>query len=131
MTPDLDVATWLATQYGMVLGVDVFASPPIDGNGLISDDAVFVDSTGGAAPEESLGRSSSVWWPTVQIITRSKTRNGALDSARTMAYTATDHDPPTGYVSCDVLDSDPVLVEVDDKGRYYYSVNMRLTARRS
>lgn len=130
MTPAYSVASWLATHLGMTLGTDIFEGPPVDDNGLTSDPSVFVQNTGGQSVEEALGRGSAILWPTVQLTTRSAKRTTAQSKARAAAYIVLDQAAPTGYVSCDLLDSDPLLVEVDDKGRYYFSTNLRLTARR-
>jgi len=131
MTPAYDTAVWLATHLTLAMGTSCFEGAPVDDNGLASDPSVFVAATGGPSVEEALGRGSSIWWPTMQVVARGTNRVTTQALARLAATTVTDKDPPSGYVSCDVLDSEPLLVDVDDKGRYYYSVNMRLTARRS
>lgn len=131
MTPEISVAEWLSDLGGGTYGLDIFAGPPAVRGDLIQDDAVFVMATGGPAPQESLGRGSSLWHPTVQVISRGS-EPYVQSTARSLAEAVVvgAPSPPTGYLAVDLLDSDPVLIEEDDRGLSYYVFNLRLTATR-
>lgn len=92
----------------------------------IPDQAVFVETTGGFAPEGLFGSSIDV--PTVQIVVRG-TADGKRDEAHAVAracYDAVDYVVPTGYIACRPVQSGPISIGQDDKDRYIFSINIAL-----
>lgn len=89
----------------------------------IADDSVFVETTGGFAPDSYFG-GESVDSPTVQIMIRGT--KGRRDEAHTTAracFDAIDHVEPSGYMSCVPQQGTPISIKTDGEGRPLFTVN--------
>ena len=132
---ETDVATHLAAEMGLTVGVNIFTgglrgvsdNPSVPG--AVPDSAIFVLATGGftdipVIDGGNLGREAQ---PTVQIWVRSEPRD--YDGGRVLAantFVAIDKNPPAGYFEARAANSEPAYVRQDDEDHHEWSVNVTL-----
>lgn len=127
--PDGDAVTYLAANIpALTKDVNLFASKEMAAGDGVPHEAVFVLAAGGPAPEAYAdGTTTELWYPALQVITRSKPRdyNGGLVLARLVLSTL-HHAPLAGYVDVRVNESEPNHVAETDAGSHVWSNNFEL-----
>lgn len=129
-TPDLDIATHLASEGIGTLGTDLFCGPVRDADDLgetYPDECVFVLATGGFEPEPFVGGADApdIRRPFVQVRVRSARES--FQSGQTTAravYQATHKIEFAGYMGW--LASEPTYLGKDNKSRHEWSINVQL-----
>ena len=121
--PALDIATHLQNNGLGTIGVDLFVSQVAPD----PEDAIFVvPPYGGLPAQRVLGGATEIRFPTVQVRVR-RTSYATGYTAAKNAYAALQGANISGYMSCEVLQSEPIYLGTDENGWHSWSLNVRLT----
>jgi len=130
--PEITLATYIGSQVGaLTYGTNLFPGPMRpSGEGSIPHECVFVISTGGLAPQQFVGMSTSIKYHGAQVMIRGDRKDfqGGLALARS-CYDAAHKAPLSGYIDCLVVESDPSYLGEDDDGHPLWSINLILHIR--
>jgi hypothetical protein len=127
-TPDTDVADVLATLSTWTKGTNLFMGPERAPDVNIPHLACFVLATGGAGPMPYAdGTTTNLRYSMVQVTVRSAVRGFA--AGQTLAREIRDKmhiTPPTGYLECRTVQTEPVYVGETEEGSHLFTVNLEL-----
>lgn len=130
MTPDADVAAKLASAaIYTVVGTDVFTGPEDDVNAALPDVCGFVTSYASAAPVDMFGVSTKprIEKAYVQVCCRGAVGDPTTPKTTARAAAAALHRAaPTGYLSSRAIQTEPIYLGPDGKGRYRYTINVAI-----
>jgi hypothetical protein len=123
--PVLDVATKLQTAGVGTLGSSIFVGPIRGVSAAVPIAAVFIVGTGGPRAERTLGRTTEIRRPTVQVMIRAADHAAGLTKAR--AVRAALHNATiSGYGDVEALQPDPIYVGLDSQEHELFSINFML-----
>jgi len=127
MTPDVDVATYLAAQGFGTIGTDLFHCAPKPPGGGIPDACIFVLDSGGPAPDPYFrvgGASASFYRVGVQVRVRAAVGQSAAGKERARdVLTALHLAAIAGYTAVHAQTSAPLYLGRDDTEHDEWSVN--------
>ena len=125
--PSLDVANYLSSAgIGLTLGANLFEGPIRPVSNSVPAQSVFVSApTGGFAPERTLGRTTELRRPVVQVRVRSPAWEDGQSLAQAVFETLENADIP-GYLDVVMAQSQPMFIGEDENGNYHWSMDVEL-----
>lgn len=92
----------------------------------MEDDCIAIVETGGPQPGDMMGTTESIQKPHVQVLVRADDKTQGKSDADDVWRIVHDWDGGTDYSRATMLQPTPLGPDVDDDGRYRWSINAEL-----
>jgi len=127
LTPEVDIASALATALTLVVGTDIKYGPPRAPLSTGNAATIWVTPYGGSEPDPLLNASvsGSIWHSKIQVLVRS----GADDYTDGITQARAVRDAlhckqSSGYIAWRALSSEPLYLGIDEVQEHRWAVNI-------